>query len=74
MANEQKNPPPPEPLFKVVVNAEGQHSIWPADREAPAGWSEAGCSGRKDDCLSFVDAQWKDMRPASLRAAMAGPA
>jgi MbtH protein len=64
----------PEPTFRVVVNEEGQHSIWPADREAPRGWSDAGCAGPKGECLSFVDAHWKDMRPASLRAAMAGPA
>ena len=71
MASTQTTPTP-EPLFKVVVNAEAQYSIWPADREVPSGWSEAGHSGRKEDCLAFVDDIWKDMRPASLREAMAG--
>ncbi len=71
MANTQ-SPPPTELLFKVVVNAEGQYSIWSADREAPLGWSEAGRSGSKEDCLAFVDEVWKDMRPVSLREAMAG--
>jgi len=71
MANVQSTPSA-EPLFKVVVNAEGQYSIWPADREAPLGWSEAGHSGRKEICLAFVDEVWKDMRPASLREAMSG--
>ena len=32
--------------YKVVVNDEEQYSIWPADREAPAGWREVGPEGR----------------------------
>ena len=63
---------PAESLFKVVVNAEGQYSIWPSDRELPPGWLEAGHSGPKEGCLAFVDQVWTDMRPISLREAMAG--
>ena len=72
MANAQPASPPAEPVFKVVVNGEGQYSIWLADREAPAGWSEAGYSGPKASCLAHVDEVWQDMRPLSLREAMAG--
>jgi len=32
-------------IYKVVINAEEQYSIWPADRENPLGWSDAGKSG-----------------------------
>lgn len=71
MANAQSSSVPAEPTFKVVVNSEGQYSIWPADRDAPAGWTEAGYSGPKADCLAYVDRVWTDMRPASLREAMA---
>lgn len=28
--------------YKVVVNHEEQYSIWPADRENPLGWTDAG--------------------------------
>ena len=28
--------------YKVVVNHEEQYSIWPADRENPLGWRDAG--------------------------------
>ena len=72
MANGQSSTPLAEPLFQVVVNAEGQYSIWPADRQLPTGWEIAGHSGPKESCLAFVDEVWKDMRPASLREAMAG--
>ncbi|HEX8198978.1 MAG TPA: MbtH family NRPS accessory protein [Isosphaeraceae bacterium] len=58
------------PRFKVVVNQEGQYSLWPADRENPAGWTDAGRSGPKEECLAFVEEVWTDMRPLSLRQRM----
>jgi MbtH protein len=56
--------------YVVVVNHEGQYSIWPAGREIPRGWDEAGKSGPKEDCLAFIEETWTDMRPLSLRKAM----
>jgi MbtH protein len=57
-------------LYKAVVNHEEQYSIWPLDRENPAGWRDAGRSGTKADCLEFIKEVWTDMRPLSLRKAM----
>jgi MbtH protein len=54
-------------IYKVVVNHEEQYSIWPADRESPLGWKDAGKSGPKAECLSFIKEVWTDMRPLSLR-------
>jgi MbtH protein len=51
----------------VVVNDEEQYSIWPAERELPAGWRQEGFSGTEDECLGYIDEVWTDMRPASLR-------
>jgi MbtH protein len=56
--------------FRVVMNHEGQYSIWPSDREPPLGWQEVGVSGAKVDCLKYIRETWTDMRPASLRRAM----
>jgi len=56
--------------YVVVVNDEEQYSIWLADKEVPAGWRQAGKSGRKADCLAFIKEAWTDMRPLSLRKAM----
>lgn len=53
--------------YLVVVNQEEQYSIWPADREMPAGWRAVGVSGVKKDCLSHIDEVWTDMRPLSIR-------
>jgi len=58
-------------LFRVVVNHEEQYSIWPADREIPAGWRDAGKSGPEEACLDYIEEVWTDMRPASLRKALA---
>lgn len=58
--------------FEVVVNHEEQYSIWPADREVPAGWRTVGKQGKKAECLSYINEVWTDMRPASLRKKMGG--
>jgi MbtH protein len=57
-------------LYKVVVNHEEQYSIWPQDREAPAGWRELDKQGTKDECLAYIEQVWTDMRPLSLRQKM----
>lgn len=59
--------------FKVVINSEEQYSIWPDNRENAPGWQDAGCSGRRQQCLEFIESKWTDMRPASLRKAQAVP-
>ncbi|MEV5892533.1 MbtH family protein [Nonomuraea fuscirosea] len=53
--------------FRVVRNGEEQYSIWPAMRDLPAGWFEAGPKGSKAECLAYIDRSWTDLRPASLR-------
>jgi MbtH protein len=58
-------------IYKVVVNHEEQYSIWPADRENGLGWNDAGYSGTKAECLAYIKEVWTDMRPLSLRKAMA---
>jgi MbtH protein len=57
-------------IYKVVVNHEEQYSIWPADRENPLGWSDAGKAGTKAECLAYIKEVWTDMRPLSLRKKM----
>jgi MbtH protein len=57
-------------VYRVVVNQEEQYSIWPADRELPGGWQDAGKSGAKAECLAYIKEVWTDMRPLSLRKRM----
>jgi MbtH protein len=50
----------------VLVNDEGQYSLWPTFADVPAGWTAAYGPGKRKDCLEFVNAEWTDMRPKSL--------
>ncbi|MFF5923923.1 MbtH family protein [Streptomyces flavochromogenes] len=52
----------------TLVNAENQHSLWPAFAEVPNGWSVAHGEDSREGCTRYVDAHWTDMRPASLPA------
>jgi MbtH protein len=61
-------------LYKVVINHEEQYSIWPADRDNPVGWRDAGKTGMKAECLKHIAEVWTDMRPLSLRKQMAAAA
>ncbi len=54
-------------IYRVVVNHEEQYSIWPTDQEIPLGWKDTGKSGKKEECLAYVNEVWTDMRPLSLR-------
>lgn len=56
--------------FLVLVNDEGQHSLWPVFADVPAGWSTAHGPAGREDCLQYVNDNWTDMRPRSLAAAM----
>src|SRR5215510_8270843 len=57
-------------IYKVVLNHEEQYSIWPADRENALGWTDAGKTGTKEECLAYIKEVWTDMRPLSLRKRM----
>jgi MbtH protein len=57
-------------VYRVVVNHEEQYSIWPARRPVPAGWSDTGRQGSRDECLAYVEEVWTDMRPKSVRERM----
>lgn len=56
-----------EPIFLVVVNDEGQYSLWAEDRTLPAGWTATGFSGPREGCLTHIDEVWTDLRPLSVR-------
>ncbi|GAB7051368.1 MbtH family protein [Catenuloplanes indicus] len=57
-------------VFLVLVNDEGQHSLWPEFAEVPAGWQTVFGPSARDAALAYVEQHWTDMRPRSLREAM----
>ncbi|GAA4579442.1 hypothetical protein GCM10023194_05110 [Planotetraspora phitsanulokensis] len=48
---------------RVVVNLDGQYSIWPSESDLPAGWAAEGPAGSRQECLERIDGIWTDMRP-----------
>jgi MbtH protein len=52
--------------YYALVNAEGQHSLWPVFAEVPAGWNIAHGEDNRQACLEFIEQNWTDMRPKSL--------
>nr|WP_052405169.1 non-ribosomal peptide synthetase [Streptomyces varsoviensis] len=63
-----------EGTYLVLVNDEGQHSLWPSFVEVPAGWTVALEESARQACLDYINEHWTDMRPKSLIAAMDGDA
>jgi len=55
--------------FLVLVNAEEEHSIWPAFAEVPRGWAVVQEESSRADAIAYVEAHWTDLRPKSLRDA-----
>ncbi|MBH5334906.1 MbtH family protein [Streptomyces pactum] len=56
--------------YHVLVNEEGQHSLWPAFAEIPAGWTSVHGEDTRQACLDYINENWTDMRPKSLVAQM----
>ncbi|WP_413799320.1 MbtH family protein [Streptomyces iranensis] len=69
MSNPFENP---DGRYLVLVNEEGQHSLWPAFAEVPAGWTVAHGEDGRQACLDYINEHWTDMRPTSLINAMDG--
>jgi amino acid adenylation domain-containing protein/thioester reductase-like protein len=55
--------------FFVVVNGRGQHALWQADLDVPAGWRRRSPVMSRNQCLEDIEGSWKDIAPATARAA-----
>ena len=60
----------PDAQYLVLVNEEGQYSIWPVFAEVPAGWNVAFGEAPRQECLEYIEKSWVDMRPKSLISEM----
>jgi MbtH protein len=56
--------------YFVLINDEGQHSLWPAFADVPDGWEVIFGEDGRQECLDFIEKNWTDMRPNSLIKAM----
>lgn len=53
--------------FLVLVNDEGQYSLWPSFAAVPDGWHVALEATDRATAVAHVESNWTDMRPLSLQ-------
>jgi MbtH protein len=53
--------------FLVLVNDEGQHSLWPSFAAVPEGWRVVLDASDRATAVAYVETNWTDMRPLSLQ-------
>jgi MbtH protein len=58
--------------YLVLINDEGQYSLWPSYLDVPLGWKIAHPSDSRQACLDYINQHWTDMRPRSLVKQMGG--
>lgn len=56
--------------FVVLVNDEGQHSLWPSWADAPSGWRVVHGEATRAECITYVEMNWLDIRPKSLQESL----
>ncbi|MFJ8238872.1 MbtH family protein [Bacillus tropicus] len=49
--------------YKVLINEEGQYSLWPAFLDVPIGWNVVCEEASRQSCLEYVEYNWKDLNP-----------
>ncbi len=57
----------PDSSYLVLVNTDGQYSLWPTFLAVPSGWTTVLVASPRAECLEYVKTNWTDMRPASLK-------
>ena len=56
--------------FHVLINDEGQYSLWPSFVNVPEGWTIVHKSESRAACLEYINRHWTDMRLKSLIKSM----
>jgi len=57
----------------AVINDLGQHALWPAELDLPAGWRRRTAAMPRRACLEAIGNAWRDIAPASIHAAASRP-
>ncbi|PWV93782.1 MbtH protein [Paenibacillus cellulosilyticus] len=52
--------------FHVLMNAEGQYSLWPSFIQVPAGWQVIVDTQAREACVAYINTHWTDLKPRSL--------
>jgi len=66
MSNPFENP---EDLYLVLINSEGQYSLWPDFLKIPDGWEKLFGAEERQACLDYISSRWDNLMPNSLKTA-----
>ncbi|AJO20306.1 MbtH family protein [Bacillus paralicheniformis] len=55
--------------YVVLMNEEGQYSLWPAFVHIPAGWEIVCGETSRSACIDYISSNWTDLSPNSLKPA-----
>lgn len=53
--------------YLVLVNDEGQYSLWPAIIKVPGGWNIVYGESTREECVDYIKVHWTDLTPNSLK-------
>jgi MbtH protein len=54
--------------YRVMLADESRaYTILPEGQKPPVGWKDAGVKGRKEECLTYIQRVWAEMRPLTLK-------
>lgn len=53
-------------VFLVLVNEQGQHSLWPSFAPVPDGWEKVFGEDTRNACIDYIQTHWQDLRQLSL--------
>jgi MbtH protein len=57
--------------YLALCNDEEQYSLWPQGIGVPDGWRIVHGPATREEITGYIEQSWTDMRPKSLRDAMA---
>ncbi|MCD2342096.1 MbtH family protein [Ideonella azotifigens] len=63
---------PSEAIYQVVVNGDGQYSIWPFEKAKPEARGCAAVQGPRDACVEFIRKTCFDMHPRPVSSLIEG--
>lgn len=50
----------PDGTYFVLVNREGQYSLWPDFVDGPPGWTVVHERDSRSACITYIDTHWTD--------------
>ncbi len=57
----------PDASYIVLINGEGQYSLWPEFLSIPPGWERVFGAANRQECLDYINMNWDNLMPNSTK-------